>query len=193
MRRLVVVLVAVLIVGLTWWKVSNRHVVEPQPVESDLSQAQAPPADLDSRMYSPQSGSGSDLASQERAASSHAIHAASATQAVQLVDAGHNKLLSQYQNEKVDAQWARTREQSLVSHSVSPQIQDLKVEPKNMTVHCRSTTCAITADFATRGAADDWLTLYATNPGTNLYNLSSQVTPNADGSAHIQIYGLAKH
>ena len=123
---------------------------------------------------------------------SQASHKAAETQAVELVNAGHNKLLSQYQNEKVDAQWAHVREQSLVSHSVSQQIQDLKVEPKNMTVHCRSTTCAITADFATRGAADDWLTLYATNTGTNLYSISSQVTANADGSAHIQIYGLAK-
>lgn len=193
MRWLAVVLVAVLIVGLTWWKVSSRHVDDPQPVSSDFSTAQTSADASERRPHSPQAGTTSDFTTLGTGAGSRALHEASRTQAVEVVKAGHDKLLSQYQNERVDARWAHDREQSLVSHSVSPQIQDLKVEPKNMTVHCRSTTCAIGADFATRGAADDWLTLYATNPGTDLFNLSSQVTANADGTAHIQIYGLAKH
>ena len=192
MRRLAVVLVAALIVGLTWWKVSSRHVLEPRPMPSELPATVAPAAALQGRVASSSAGSSSYLTPQETVARSRARHEASRTQAAEIVTAGHNKLLSLYQSEHIDARWAHDREQSLVSHSVSQQIKDLKAEPKNMSVHCRSTTCLIGADFATPTAADDWLTLFATNPGTNLSNISSQVTANPDGSAHIQIYGLAK-
>ncbi len=192
MRWLAVMVLAALIVGLTWWKVSSRHAELP-PVPSGVLATQPSAEAWQGQVRSQRVGTSSDLSPQEAGTTSQAHHDAMRAQSAEVVNAGHNKLLSQYQNEKVDAHWARVRERSLVSNSVSQQIQDLKVEPKNMTVHCRSTTCAIAADFATQGAADDWLTLYATSPGTNLFNLSSQVTANADGTAHIQIYGLAKN
>lgn len=192
MRWMAVVLLGILIVGLTWWKVSSRKVDESQSVSSDFAATPGPAEASRAHGRSPNAVSASDVTPQDAVGIVRALHDTTHTQATEVVKAGHDMLFSQYQSERVDAHWAHEREQSLVAHSISPQIQDLKVEPKNMTVHCRSTTCAIAADFPTRGAADDWLTLYATNTGTNLFNLSSQVTANPDGSAHIQIYGLAK-
>ena len=128
----------------------------------------------------------------ELSRSNHLRHEQGEIKKAKVVDAGRNKLVARYQNEKVDGGWATAREQSLVEHAVSPQIHDLGAEPKNLTAHCRSSTCQLTADFPTRVAADDWFTLYLTNAGTNLYNASYQATMNDDGTTHVEIYGLAK-
>lgn len=191
-RWFFVALVAALIVSVTWWKISTRAsdaatpgmtngvgeagTAEPRPDRSIATHPTLPAT------ASPEELSRFNQMRHEQAKAKDA----------KVVDAGRNKLVARYQNEKVDGGWATGREQSLVEHAVSPQIHDLGAEPKNLTAHCRSTTCQLTADFPTRVAADDWFTLYLTNAGTDLFNASYQATLNPDGTTHVEIYGLAK-
>ena len=58
--------------------------------------------------------------------------------------------------------------------------------------HCRASVCLINAEFPTRLAATDWHTLYTLNAGTEMFNSATRSTVNADGSVHLQIYGLAR-
>ncbi|MDB6164394.1 MAG: hypothetical protein JWL98_1826 [Xanthomonadaceae bacterium] len=186
MRWLVVALVAILIVSVTWWKISSRSdaPVTPAPVTDTV-----PSVETTERAFTHHSAL-PDVSDPGQAI--QARRDVARAQSVKAVDAGRNRLVAQFQGEKVDGGWATAREQSLTQHSTSPQIADLKAEPKNMTSQCRSSTCRITADFANPSTAEDWVTLFLTNPGTNLSHASFQTTPNADGTVHIEIYGLAK-
>lgn len=186
MKWFVVALVAALIVSVTWWKISTRS-----------SNAVTPTADLQTTdaVADPRVAHRNPpipMSPAELARSNHLRHAEAQAKQAKVIDAGRKKLVARYQNEKVDGGWATAREQSLVEHAVNPQIHDLGAEPKNLTAHCRSTTCQLGADFPTRTAADDWFTLYLTTAGTDLYNASYQATPNDDGTIHVEIYGLAK-
>jgi hypothetical protein len=191
MKWLFVAFVAALIVSVTWWKIGNRASDSASPVTADQGEVGTAEPLPDRRIAAPvalpPSASLDGLSGMNRQR-----HQQAQAKQAKVVDAGHNKLVARYQNEKVDGGWATAREQSLVAHAVSPQIHDLGVEPKNLTAHCRSSTCQLTADFPTRAAADDWFTLYLTNSGTDLFNAAYQATPNDDGTTHVEIYGLAK-
>lgn len=186
-----IAIVAALIVSVTWWKIATRSSDDLSPVATELHEAgtdeSSPERLIAARRNPPVSASPQELSRFNRMR-----HEQAQAKQAKVVNAGRNKLVTRYQNEKVDGGWATGREQSLIEHSVSPQIHDLGAEPKNLTAHCRSSTCQLTADFPTRVAADDWFTLYLTNAGTDLYNASYQATLNDDGTTHVEIYGLAK-
>lgn len=191
MKWFLVVLVAALIVSVTWWKIGTRasDAVSPAVMESRDADTGESPTDRPSSVHS---GLPASASVEELSRSNHLRHAQAQVKQAKLVEAGRDKLVARYQNEKVDGGWATGREQSLVERAVSPQIHDLGAEPQNLTAHCRSSTCQLTADFPTRVAADDWFTLYLTSAGTDLFNASYQTSVNPDGTTHVEIYGLAK-
>jgi hypothetical protein len=124
--------------------------------------------------------------------SSPAARAASRARVDKTVKIGRQRLQAQFTNERADPAWAMKREQGLVAHSTSEQITDLKLDPRNFQADCRSSTCRVTADFPDRSSAQDWFALFLTNTGTNLSKASYQLTANPDGTAHVEIYGLAR-
>lgn len=189
MKWFLVVLVAALIVSVTWWKIGTR--TSASTAATALHDADTVEATTD-RPSGEHPSLPASASVEELSRSNHLRHAQAQAKEAKLVEAGRNKLVARYQNEKVDGGWATGREQSLIEHAVSPQIHDLGAEPQNLTAHCRSATCQLTADFPTRVAADDWFTLYLTNAGTDLFNASYQATLNPDGTTHVEIYGLAK-
>lgn len=185
MRWLPVLLVAVLIVSVSWWKISTR--TDDAPVNVDVASQDGGADEVATPNHPQHAGAGNtgmvvSESIQVRRAREQALQEKS-------LAAGRNKLISQYQNEKVNAGWAAPREQSLTANAVSPQIEQLGAQPKNLAAHCRSTTCQITADFPTRTAADDWVTLYLTDSVTALSRSSYQTTANPDGSIHVELYG----
>lgn len=188
-RWFFVVVIAALIVSVTWWKISSRPPEVVSPVANDLPADSGP---LPARRFAAHPVLSASASPEEMSRFNKAKHEQSLVKKQKLVESGRNKLVTRYQSEKVDGGWATGREQSLIEHSVSPQIHEMGADPKNLTAHCRSTTCQLTADFPTRNAADDWFTLYLTNTGTDLFNASYQTTLNPDGTTHVEIYGLAK-
>jgi hypothetical protein len=187
MRWLFVVLVAALIVSVSWWKIHTR--ASDAPLAVDIA-AQDGGADQVAMQSHPQhTGVAGNAGIPGVSEPIRARREREQANQAQAVAAGRNKLVSQYQNEKVNGGWAAAREQSLTSNAVSPQIEQLGAKPKNLTAHCRSTTCQITADFPTPTAADDWVTLYLTDPATALSKSSYQTSENPDGSVHIDLYG----
>lgn len=195
MRWFAIALVAILVVSVTWWKISSRH---PEPglsgtVTADTAQPTGLPAGAMRATNSlPSYNAGTVLSPTETIRTIHAGREANRAQVAKVVEAGHNKLLTQYQSEPVNGGWAIAQEQNLTSHGTSPQINELNAKPKGLTAHCRSTTCKIGADFPNQTAADDWVTLYLSSPDAHLSNASTQATPNPDGSVHVEIYGLVK-
>jgi len=191
MKWFFVVIVAALIVSVTWWKIGTRSSAAAAPTTTELPGA---PVDesTDAARLAAHRNPPISTSPEEMSRFNHMRHEQALAKQAKVVDAGRNKLVARYQNEKVDGSWATAREQSLVEHAVSPQIHDMGADPKNLTAHCRSSTCQLSADFPTRVAADDWFTLYLTNTGTDLYNASYQATMNEDGTTHVEIYGLAK-
>jgi hypothetical protein len=104
----------------------------------------------------------------------------------------HQALASRYAAEPVNAAWAGAKEARLLAASVSDEIRRVGAVPQNFRASCRSTTCKVDADFANRGSMEDWLTLFATGSGGELPFVAYVVTPNADGSYHLDVVGLAK-
>lgn len=191
MKWFFVVIVAALIGSVTWWKISTRSPVAVPSATAELTGAQMDEATDEARLAAhrnpPISSSPAELSR-----FNHMRHEQAVAKQAKVVDAGRNKLVARYQNEKIDGGWATAREQSLIAHAVNPQIQEMGADPKNLTAHCRSSTCQLSADFPSRVAADDWFTLYLTNTGTDLFNASYQTTINDDGTTHVVVYGLAK-
>lgn len=110
-----------------------------------------------------------------------------------VVEAGRNKLSAQYQSERVQGSWAVAMEQTLERLSTTPQIEELNAKPTSIDVNCRTSVCRITAEFPSKLAADDWFTLYSLNAGPQMPNVSYNQTFNPDGTAHVEIFGLARN
>jgi hypothetical protein len=112
--------------------------------------------------------------------------------AERVVTAGRNKLVGAFNGETIDQAWAANARSELSQFATSQQIHDLHAEPLSMDVDCRRTVCRIGADFATRAAANDWATLYLTSVGARMPNASLQTSDNADGTAHLEVYGSVR-
>lgn len=109
-----------------------------------------------------------------------------------LVETGRDRLVGQYQSERVDNSWAAAKEQALVRLSTSPQIARLDAEPTSIVAHCRTSICHVEAEFASTMAADDWATLYTLNIGVEMPSVSLQNEPRRDGTVSVKLYGLAR-
>lgn len=104
----------------------------------------------------------------------------------------HQALAARYAAEPVDVAWASAKEAKLLAASSSDEIRRSNAVPQNYRASCRSSVCRIGADFANRGAVQDWLTLFSTGVGGELPNEAYVVTSNPDGSVHLEIMGLAR-
>lgn len=108
------------------------------------------------------------------------------------VDRTQAAFASRYGSEPVDASWATIKQAELTKLAVSDQISELGVEPKNMSVDCKTTMCRVTADFASMSAGDDWFTLYMGNVGTKVPVASYKYVQNPDGTVSINLYALGR-
>lgn len=125
-------------------------------------------------------------------AQAQSVHANELAAKKQIADVGRDKLVTQYEAETVDAQWAQAKERALRMAATSPQMEEIDAEPSSMEVNCRRTVCRIDAVFPRRLAADDWFTLYTLAAGPEMRTSSMQRTNNPDGTAEVAIYGLAR-
>jgi hypothetical protein len=186
MRWLPISLIAVFILLLAAmvWKSTRPSTPPPAPVSTVESVAQAPQPRAGNRPRPWISAVGENPIAASRVATKARID--------NTVKAGRQRLQAQYSSERADPSWAMAREQSLAASSTSSQIADINVEPKDFHADCRSTTCRVTADFASRSNAEDWFSLFLVNTGTRMGKTSYQITANPDGTAHIEIYGTAR-
>jgi hypothetical protein len=104
----------------------------------------------------------------------------------------HQALAARHASEPVDAAWASAKEAKLLAASATDEIRRANALPGNYSANCRSTVCRIGADFPSRGAAEDWLTLFSTGVGSELPNEAYIVSRNPDGSIHLDVMGLAR-
>jgi len=80
----------------------------------------------------------------------------------------------------------------MLAASKSIQIEQLHAEPQSLDVDCKTSMCRIQADFASESLANDWLTLFATNLGSEMPEASFQHSTNPDGTHRVLVYGLSR-
>jgi hypothetical protein len=110
-----------------------------------------------------------------------------------LVEDGKRKLLARYRSEPVNAAWAARTQTALADANTSPMLNSADAKPLSFDSQCHSSVCLIRADFASRQAADDWLTLYTTLAAKNLSQAAVERTTNPDGTINLQMYGQARN
>jgi len=106
--------------------------------------------------------------------------------------AEHGAFARQYSAERVDAQWAGAKEAELMAASKSDQISQLGAEPQKLTIDCRRSMCLTQADFASRTLAEDWMTWFLLNAGEGMSKSTFEYSMQPDGTARINVYGLAR-
>lgn len=99
---------------------------------------------------------------------------------------------SRYAGEHADPAWAGHKEAAMLAASKSDQITQLHAEPQSLDISCKTSMCRIEANFATRGLALDWFTLFSINVGGEMPNSTFQYSTNQDGSWRITVYGLSR-
>lgn len=101
-------------------------------------------------------------------------------------------LSRRFNSESTDAPWASRKITELRSMASSSQIAALGAEVSNLSVDCRQATCRMTGDFATRSAAEDWVTLYMSSLGNRLPSATYRLHEAPGGRTGIEIYGAAR-
>jgi hypothetical protein len=182
---IVLLLVVALVLGVTIGKRMSTPVTERQVVSANQGEAVSPKPPRVSR--SPAMPSYEEALAQ-RKQSRKAMNAEQERRGLAL----HQSLSSRYAGEKKDAAWASAKESRLLAASTSDEIRRVGAEARNYTASCRSSVCRISADFPTRGALEDWLTLFSTGLGSELPNEAYVVSTNQDGSLRLEIMGLAR-
>ncbi len=108
------------------------------------------------------------------------------------INASRTRLQSRYQNEDVDQAWAMAKQKALADANRSPMLDGANAEPLSFGAQCRSTVCLVGADFSSADAANDWSTLYTMLAGRELKRTAMAMSPNPDGTVHMEVYGLAR-
>ena len=184
---LILVLVSVGIVSLTLWNTKFRN-NQPEPLATVMQPAEA----TLSQGPSNRTIAAADLPPVISVEERREQRILQQQQSKEIVETGRSKLSTQYQNERIDGGWAVAKEQTLTALGTSTQMEGLNAAPRNLKVQCRATTCRLTADFATKLAADDWFTLYSLDAGAEMPNVSLHQTFNADGTVRVELYGFAR-
>lgn len=97
-----------------------------------------------------------------------------------------------FRNERVDPAWAGTHESKLGGIAGSDAISATGIKPRDSDISCKSRTCRIQADFASRSEAEDWALLFMSSVGDSLPTSVVTTNQNPDGSARVEIYGTAR-
>lgn len=189
MARWLAAIAVVLIIGVSWWKSLGPSA---SVTATTLHPADATPADDEAAAAAPGRGVPPPQVGIATTASLNAEREQERKNVEAIVAAGRTKLMSRYAGEAIDASWADAKQVELAQFGNSQQIQDIHAEPANLAIDCRRTVCHVTADFATRTAAQDWATLYLTGAGSRIANASLDTIANPDGSYRMEIYGLAR-
>jgi hypothetical protein len=183
MMRWIATAVVLLVLGAAGWQLFASHPRARAPVPEVALEPEAPntPAPVaETRRQAPVM----HLSTQNPAG-----RLALRAKAEAVVNAGRNRLMGSYQSEPRSAAWAMQMEQKLSDQSQSAELASLNANPLDFSVHCRTSTCHITADFPSRTAADDWAMLYVTNGDTGLTNTVYDCLVNPDGSVRVELYG----
>lgn len=181
---MVLVLVAGVILGITFRRSKGSAAPVTTPVASRPSLAAAAPLSVAESSTNPKPlGNMADMAQ-----SMNGARVDSDREARRQLDA----YASRYSGEKVDAGWAGTTEAKLLAASKSEQITQLNAEPQQLDIDCKASMCRIQADFSNRSSADDWFTLFSMN-GSDIPSTFFKYSINPDGSTRMTVYGLVRN
>jgi len=108
------------------------------------------------------------------------------------VDRTQATFANRYQNESVDAGWAGPKEAQLTRLATSPEIQQNRIEARNLNVDCKRSMCRITGEFDSMGAGDDWFALYMNNVAAEVPVASYKYIRNPDGTVTINVYAVGR-
>ena len=97
-----------------------------------------------------------------------------------------------FRNERVDTAWAGAHESKLNAIAGNEAIAGTGIEPRDSDISCKSRSCLIQADFASRSEAEDWVLMFMSSVGDALPTSVVTTNPNPDGSARVEIYGRAR-
>jgi hypothetical protein len=107
--------------------------------------------------------------------------------------AERNAFVQRYENESVDPPWSAVKEATLLRASTSTQITELGAEPGNLGIDCKSSVCRVTADFSNSSLAEDWVTLFMLNAGSEMPRAVFDYSNNPDRSVHVVILGYSRN
>lgn len=107
-------------------------------------------------------------------------------------DAARAAAAAAFAGERVDSQWARSKQAELEAIASAPAIAASGASPISFEAQCRRTLCKLDAQFATSAQADDWSLVFTTSLGNAMPSSTVTRTPVADGSTQIEIYGKAR-
>ncbi len=182
--------ICLLAIGVWWYRYANAPTAVERVSAVDRSQqeqaweAPSPVPHASSRLASPLV----TVTTEDPEAYERAQGKGSST----VAQAGRTKLQGQYQTEAVDAGWAIGKERALETLQSNDQIEQFGARPVALDVACRSSVCRLQAEFASRVAADDWITLYLLNAGHEISRSSYLRTDYPDGTASIELYGQTR-
>lgn len=187
-----------LIAAMSGWALRGRSnspdATQAAITDADATRAPFPSPPTAGRMApTTTSRASSLLAMPSLARNAAAMVAANDAKVNRLVENGKRKLLERYRSEPVDAAWASHTQTILADTNNSPMLASADAKPLAFDSQCHSSVCLIGADFASRSAADDWLTLYTTLAAEHLSKAAVERTSNPDGTIHLQIYGQARN
>ena len=185
--RWLILAVAILIIGVTAWRVRDMQAARQIPAVASTPVQPAQPT-ASTRPLRPDM----PLSAEEQNAF-HNQRQLEKKQAVrEIVAAGRAKLVGLYQAESTDAAWANAKELELMGYQTSAQIEAAGAKPSNLAIDCKRTTCRLEADFPSRSAAEDWITLFSTESGGKLSRAIVDYEPMAGGGVHLVTHGLAR-
>jgi hypothetical protein len=106
--------------------------------------------------------------------------------------AQHDEFATRYREEDVDARWAARKETVLLNASTSSQIAELGAAPKHLDIDCKSSICRVQADFAVQSSAQDWVTLFLLNAGSQMPRSVFGHSVNPDRTIRVEILGYSR-
>ncbi len=129
---------------------------------------------------------------QARIAALTAKRRQSAEAMVKQNQAAREAAIQAFRNERVDAAWAGVHESKLSGIAGSDAIAGTRIQPRDSDISCKSRTCLVQANFASRSEAEDWTLLFMSSVGDALPTSVVTTNQNPDGSARVEIYGTAR-
>jgi hypothetical protein len=108
------------------------------------------------------------------------------------VDRTRETFTARYNDERVDSAWSNAMERDLVALSDSEQMRAMDANVSNLEVDCRTTMCRIRGEVASITAGDDWITLYMTNVGAKLPEVTYHYVPGDDGKLRIELFAIGR-
>ena len=97
-----------------------------------------------------------------------------------------------FRRDLMDAAGARQAEGELAEAASADDLVESGTTPIAIDMQCRSTRCRVIARFAADSDAEGWAGLYMLSAARTLAGADTVITPQADGTIELAIYGTRK-